>query len=324
MTGGYRYPTDLAVAPGEIIFVLSRGSQLGNTYGYRDNGRVGKTTFDEHHLGDFARQDFTWPSGIAVDSEGWVYVSDEQDNVIRKFDPDGIVPHPGTDSSDEAITMWGRTGSEPGQLDGPTGIEFDEDDKLYVVESRNNRVQKFSKEGQFLLAFGGPGTEDGQFNRPWGITIEKTGDVYVVDWGNDRIQKFSADGEYIMTFGDEFGGELKRPSNVAVDSEGDVYVTDWGNRRVQIYEPNGEVLTAFYGDATTLSKAGEYIIRRDPGTIKAYQRVKDYTSMGRFQRPTGIEIDDQDRIIVADLCGRLQVYAKDHAYVTPEVKLELE
>ena len=127
-----------------------------------------------------------------------------------------------------------------------------------------------------------------------------------------------------MTFGDEFGGELKRPSNVAVDSEGDVYVTDWGNRRVQIYEPNGEVLTAFYGDATTLSKAGEYIIRRDPGTIKAYQRVKDYTSMGRFQRPTGIEIDDQDRIIVADLCGRLQVYAKDHAYVTPEVKLELE
>ena len=127
-----------------------------------------------------------------------------------------------------------------------------------------------------------------------------------------------------MTFGTSFGGELNHPANVAVDSEGDVYVTDFGNRRVQVYEPNGDVLTAFYGDATTLSKAGEYIIRRDPGTIKAFRMVKDYTSMGRFQRPTGIEVDEQDRIIVADACGRLQVYAKDRAYVAPEVKLELE
>ena len=130
--------------------------------------------------------------------------------------------------------------------------------------------------------------------------------------------------KHLMSFGEEFGGELKRPANVAVDSEGDVYVTDFGNRRVQVYEPNGDILTSFYGDATTLSKAGEYIIRRDPGTIKAYRMVKDYTEMGRFQRPTGIEIDGEDRVLVADLCGRLQVYAKDHAYVAPEVKLELE
>ena len=185
-------------------------------------------------------------------------------------------------------------------------------------------MQKFTKDGRFLLGFGGPGTGAGEFNRPWGITIDRSGDVYVADWGNDRIQKFSPEGEYLMSFGEEYGGELTRPANVAVDSEGDVYVTDFGNRRVQVYEPNGDILTSFYGDATTLSKAGEYIIRRDPGTIKAYRMVKDYTSMGRFQRPTGIEIDDHDRVLVADLCGRLQVYAKDHAYVAPEVKLELE
>ncbi len=322
--GGYRYPTDLALAPDGNIFVLSKGSQLGNQYGYRDNGRVGKTTFEEHHLGDFGRRDFTWPAGIAIDSEGWVYVSDEHDNVIRKFDPDGIVPHPGTESVDEAISTWGETGSEPGRLDGASGIQFDIDNNLYVVESRNNRVQKFTRDGEFLLTFGGPGSGDGQFDRPWGITIDRAGHVYVADWGNDRIQKFSPDGNHLMTFGEEFGGELNHPAHVAVDSEGDVYVTDWGNRRVQVYESNGDVLAAFYGDATTLSKAGEYIIRRDPGTIKAYQQVKDYSGMGLFQRPTGIEIDDQDRILIADLCGRLQVYVKDHAYVAPEVKLELE
>lgn len=322
--GGFRYPADLALSPGEIIFVLNKGYQITEQMDYRDNGRIGKTTFEEHHLGDFARKDFTWPGGIALDSVGWVYATDEHENNVRRYDPNGLVPYGTEEESGQATTVWGEFGSEWGQLNGPNGIQFDTHDNVYIVESRNHRVQKFSKNGQFMLGFGSQGTGEGQFDRPWGITIDRVGDVYVVDWGNSRIQKFTPDGEYIMTFGTSFGGELNHPANVAVDSEGDVYVTDWGNKRVQIYEPNGDVLAAFYGDATSLSKAGEYIIRRDPGTIKAYRQVQDYTSMGRFQRPTGIEIDGQDRIIVADACGRLQVYAKDHAYVAPEVKLELE
>ena len=323
--GGYRYPIDIAIAADDIIFVLSRGNQFGGgQIPYRDNGRVGKTTLDEHHLGDFARREFTWPAGIAVDSHGWVYVSDEHDNVIRKFDPDATKPFPTYDPDGEAVLTFGERGSGPGQFDGPTGIEFDSDDNLYVVESRNDRVQKLTKDGEFILAFGGPGAQAGMLDRPWGMTIDHDSSVYIADWGNDRVQKFSPSGEWLMTFGEEFGGELKRPANVAVDSEGDVYVTDWGNRRVQAYEPNGDVLTAFYGDAASLSKAGEYIIRRDPGTIKAYRQVKDYAPMGRFQRPTGIEVDARDRVIVADMCGRLQVYAKDPSYAAPEVKLELE
>lgn len=322
--GGFRYPTDLAIAPGEILFVLNKGYQITEQMDHRDNGRIGKTTLDEHHLGDFARQDFVWPGGIALDSEGWVYVTDEYLNVVRRYDPDGVQPYPGSDPSGEWTAQWGEAGSGPGQLAGPTCIAFDSDENLHVVESRNHRVQKFTKDGQYLSGFGAQGTGDCEFDRPWGITIDKDGCIYVVDWGNSRVQKFTSDGEYIMSFGTEFGGELNHPANVAVDSEGDVYVTDFGNRRVQVYEPNGDILTSFYGDATTLSKAGEYIIRRDPGTIKAYRQVKNYTPMGRFQRPTGIEVDEQDRIIVADACGRLQVYAKDHAFVAPEVKLELE
>lgn len=322
--GGFRYPTDLTIAPDGIIFVLSKGFQLSEQMERRDTGRIGKTTFDEHHLGDFARQDFTWPGGIALDSEGWVYATDEHDNVVRKYDPDGVVPYPGTDSVDERIAVWGESGSQPGQLNGPNGIAFDADDNLIVVESRSERVQKFTKDGQYISGFGSSGSAPGQFRRPWGVTVDSGGHIYVADWGNSRVQKFTNEGEYVMTFGEEFGGELNHPANVAVDSQGDVYITDWGNRRVQVYEPDGEILAAFQGDATTLSKAGEYIIRRDPGTIKAYRQVKDYTPMGRFQRPTGIEVDEHDRIIVADACGRLQVYAKDHAYVEPEVKLELE
>ena len=157
------------------------------------------------------------------------------------------------------------------------------------------------------------------------MTIDREGFVYIADWGNNRVQKFTGDGEFVLSYEGtkEDGGDLSRPANVAVDSEGDVYVTDWGNLRIQIYEPEGDVITSLYGDAVQLSKAGEYIIRRDSSTIVAYQQVKDLSPMGLFERPTGIEIDDQDRVIVCDTRGRLQVYAKDKNFVAPELKAEL-
>ena len=320
--GGFRYPTDLAVAAGEVLFVLNKGYQITEQMDHRDNGRIGKTTFEEHHLGDFARQDFTWPGGIALDSQGWVYATDEHDNVVHKYDPDGVVPYPGVDSCDEAVTTWGETGSDPGQLDGPNGIQFDDDDNLYVVESRNNRVQKFSKDGQFISGFGSHGTDEGEFDRPWGITIDKEGDVYVVDWGNSRVQQFSADGEYIMTFGTSFGGELNHPANVAVDSEGDIYVTDWGNNRVQIYDEKGGVSTSLYGDATQFSQWAQQVVDSNPDVVKAYRRVKDLRPLGRFARPLGIAVDEEDRIIVTYMTrGRLQVYAKEKDYMDSQFNL---
>ncbi|MBM3933313.1 MAG: hypothetical protein FJ319_03275 [SAR202 cluster bacterium] len=328
-TGGYRNPVDLAIAhqdpakDKEIIFVLSRGGTGGDI---ADCGRVGKTTLGEDHIGDFARKEFVWPVGIAVGKDGTVWVSDEGLNCVMSFSPDGIIPYPDSNPGKEHVAMWGDRGAAPGLMDGPAGIVFDKNDDLYVVDSRNHRVQKFTREGKHLLTFGSHGTGPGQLSLPWGITIDRKGDVYVADWGNNRVQKFTADGKHLMAFGTipESGGELDHPAGVAVDADGDVYVTDWGNKRVQIYEPNGDIIAALYGDATTLSKAGEYIIRRDPGTIKAYRQVKDYTGMGRFQRPTGIRVDDAYRIIVTDNCGRLQVYQKDKEYVHPGVKLEIE
>ena len=86
---------------------------------------------------------------------------------------------------------------------------------------------------------------------------------------------------------DSDGGNLDHPANVAVDSQGDVYITDWGNLRVQVYEPNGIPIAALYGDAIELSKAGTYIMGRDPATIRAFRQVKDISPMGLFDRPTG-------------------------------------
>ena len=319
-TGGYRFPIDLVAAPDDILFVLSRG------LGYQEDfGRIGKTTLDEEHLGDFARMEFTWPAGMAMAQDSRLFVTDEWEHHVAIFPSDVLYPYPEFNPDGERIGQWGEAGSKPGQLNAPSGIEIDADDNVYVVDTGNDRVQKFTKDGEYILGWGSPGSEPGQFDRPWGMTIDREGFVYVADWGNDRVQKFTADGELVLSYGGtkEDGGDLRHPANVAVDSEGDVYVTDWGNLRVQIYEPDGDVITALYGDAVQLSKAGEYIIRRDSSTIVAFQQVKDHSPMGLFERPTGIEIDDEDRVIVCDTRGRLQVYAKEKNFVMPELKAEL-
>ncbi len=309
---GFIQPTAIAVAPGGILYVVSRG--FGGAGGViSENKRIGKLTIDEEFLGDFGWGELAWPAGLAVSADGTLYCSDEHDNLVAVYDPDGA-----------RLGQWGETGSEEGQLDSPSGIAFDSEDNLYVVDTGNDRVQKFASDGRFLTSWGSSGGGEGQFNCPWGITVGDDGDVYVADWRNDRVQKFSADGAFLLSFGasDGEGQQLSRPSDVAVDSDGDVYVSDWGNKRLQIYDPEGGVITALWGDALEFSKWGRETVESNPDAVKAYRRVKDLTPLGRFERPVGIAVDEQDRIIVTETSrGRLQVYAKEKDYMDPQFNL---
>ena len=327
MVGGFSFPIAIAVGSDGLIFVLSRGIGFPYIYPADIFMRIGKLTIDQVHIGDFARAGFTWPAGIAVSQDGNVYCSDEYENCIAIFDPDNTFPFPQWNPDRDRVGQWGEADSEEGRLNGPNGLSFDSDDNLYVVDSRNDRVQKFTKEGGFLLGWGDSGTGEGQFNRPWGITIDHKGDVYVADWGNDRVQKFTPDGEYLMSFGSsqDEAGRLNHPADVAVDSDGDVYITDWGKGKVRIYEPDGDILATLHGDATELSKAGEYSFSRQTEVYtRALNRVKDLSQIGRFRRPTGIVVDQEDRIIVTDHPGKLQVYTKDKDYVEPAFNVELD
>ncbi len=310
---GFTQPWSVAAGADGVLYVLSRG-QEGAGGVVAENKRIGKLTMDQQFIGDFARRELTWPASMALDSEGNLYCSDEYENIVAIYNEDG-----------ERIGQWGETGAAEGQLDGPSGLAFDRKDNLYVVDARNSRVQKFTRDGEFLSAFGTAGSDAGQFDRPWGASLDADGNVYVADWGNSRVQKFSPAGHHLLTFGGantDDGGDLDHPADVAVDSEGDVYVTDWGNKRVQIYEPNGSVITALYGDAVEFSAWAAEVINANPDAQRAYRRVKDRTSLGLFERPVGIVIDDQDRIIVTDSTrGRLQVYAKDKDYLDPQFNL---
>jgi DNA-binding beta-propeller fold protein YncE len=191
-------------------------------------------------------------------------------------------------------------------------LALDGDDNVYVVDSGNNRIQKFTKDGRFLAQFGTTGTGDGQFNMPWGIAMDSDGDLYIADWRNDRIQKFSPDGHFLMKCGRSGSGEgeLNRPSGVAVDNDGAIFVADWLNNRLQVFDPEGGFVTSRTGDAT-ISKWAKDKLDANPEMWTERERAYGLEREKDFWGPTGVAVDDDNRVFVVESArNRVQVYRK--------------
>ena len=212
----------------------------------------------------------------------------------------------------EFVSHWGTGGEGAGQLNGPSGMAFDGEDNLYLVDHRSHRVQMFSKEGRFLGGWGSFGANEGQLNTPWGITIDHEGDVFVADWRNDRIQKFTPSGEFLAAYGHSGSGrgEFNRPSGVAVDLDGGVYVADWMNDRVQVIGNDGRFVSALTG-AATLSKWGLDYLKTDPEQATQRYLADDPDEERHFHAPVSVKLDQEGRLYVVEtLRGRIQIYQK--------------
>ena len=201
-----------------------------------------------------------------------------------------------------------------GEADRPRGIVISKDGTMFVTDSRNHRVQKFTLDGKFLGKFGTFGSGPGQLNMPWGIALDKEGNVFVADWRNDRIQQFTADGKWLASFGQSGDGvgQFNRPNGVCVDDDGDIYVADWLNNRVQVLAPDGRFVTALKGDHV-LSQWGKDKLNSNPDMIRqralAYSHNPGYEKS--FNHPCAVKIDGQGRLAVLDhFGGRIQVYTK--------------
>jgi hypothetical protein len=171
------------------------------------------------------------PIGIAINSDGEIYVTDMFNDNIQKYTSEGVF-----------IPQWE---SGDAQFIDPKGIAVDAGGNVYVADTGNNRIQKFDSDGGFIREWGTYGSGYNQFDQPMGIAVDASGNVYVADSYNHRIQKFDSDGGFIKKWG-SFGlgdGELYFPSGIDVDETGKVYVGNRGS--VQIFDTDGTFITKF-------------------------------------------------------------------------------
>jgi DNA-binding beta-propeller fold protein YncE len=129
---------------------------------------------------------------LAVDVNNNVFVVDRFNNRIQKFDENGnFLLKWGTNGGAGGEDYILNSGSNPGEFFLPIGIAIDPEGNVYVSDSSNNRVQKFTNNGDFICEFGKFSATPGNFFSPMGIGIDSFGYLYVADGLLNRIQVFA-------------------------------------------------------------------------------------------------------------------------------------
>ena len=185
---------------------------------------------------------------------------------------------------------WGQSGLlKPGHFQNPQTVTVDEQGNTYVTDLGNKRVQKFSNDGIFLLAWGSSGTGAGQFHAPSGIAYNEN-HVYVVDSQLHKVQKFDTEGNFVIEWGTQGKkvGQFRLPNGITVGGNNTLYVVDTGNHRIQQFGINGTFLKEFgeSGSADhqlispigiTIDNSGTLYVS-DPGS----HSIKKFDSDGTF------------------------------------------
>ncbi|MGE5623525.1 MAG: 6-bladed beta-propeller [Methanocella sp.] len=258
------------------------------------------------------------PYGVAVDSKGRLYVADYGYGTVAVFDR-------------KAKKAWylGRTGTST--LAGPIGLALGPDDAVFVADSKQQKVFKFSSRGEVLYVLG---SKPGEFDNPAGVAVDRARDIlYVVDSQLHQVVRFRAsDGTRLGVIGQRGSepGAFNFPTNLWVDQKtGQIFVSDTMNFRVQIFDRDGKFVRAFgeLGDGpgqlarsrgiAVDSEGHVYVVDAAFNNFQVFDQAGQLLlwlgqagrGPGQFNSPAGIYVDEQDRIYVADrLNARVQVF----------------
>jgi len=217
------------------------------------------------------------PYGVAVDSKGRVYVADIEQAMVFVFDL-------------ENKKLEFRGDKAPATVLIPNAVALDEDDRLFVSDSKLHQITCFGPKGNVEGVFGA-----NDLKRPAGLAVDNPlHRLYVVDAGGKRIAVFDLDSFKLLRYFAEINdkdknadrtGALSYPNSIAIDADGLLYITDAIGARVVVYDTDGNFVR-------TWGKRGD--------------------GPGMFGRPRGIAIDADGHVYVADaLMDRVQIFSPE-------------
>ena len=199
----------------------------------------------------------------------------------------------------------------------PAGVAVDKDNNIYVTDSGNSSLFKFSKEGKLMKTVGRKGTRQGEFNNPSFVKVIND-KLYVCDSGNHRVQILSTELMHVNRFG-SYGdreGRFTKPTDIAQDGAGNLYVTDTNNDRVQVFDCKGRFLSTFSRKGTASKRLDcpygvcvgcdqlVYVCDKSNNCVSVFQTSGEFvTSFGDLSSPGGIVVDEDGFVYVSNFAG---------------------
>lgn len=286
----------IAIGPDQEVWVLDAGNKRVNIY---DRNGVYLRTFGQAgtgpgRIGWDAR-------GMALDHDNrWVYVTDASDGTIEKFSFDGrplatfTVPGPEeggfggpreltighdhnvyvADYTNERVVVFSPSGqllrtipenpapAPNGGFNQPEGVAVDRaTGRVYVTDTFNHRIQRFSATGTFQTKWGyrGRGTGDAM-DYPRGVAVGADGSVWLNNTRSANIKHYTAAGGFLGDFGDQGAADdqFYYARGIEVARNGTIYVPDSGNRRIKAMRPDGSLL--WQAPCGTPALTGNYVL----------------------------------------------------------------
>jgi len=238
------------------------------------------------------------PVGIAFAPDNSMYITELRGHRLIKLDADGnqvwAVGTPGIFGDDNQ-----HFGNPWSHMQGNPAVGANQ--RIYVADSPNHRIQVFNADGSFYMSFGEYGQANNQFDFPSSVAVSPVnGDVYVADPYNHRVQVFTSEMVYKSTIGvtnvsGDSNDQFNYPWDIAIDADGSVFVADYDNFRVQ----KCTLTDIAYNCQTLIGEPGVY-----------------NGEFGQFV-PRFIAVDVEGRVYVSDDWGsRIQVFDANGAFLT--------